>query len=448
MQIEDRLSQFVAETSLEDIPDETVEFTKHLLLKTAAGTIAGSQTPSGESVYEYIETNANQEDAPVLGAGFKTSAEDAALANGYFSHAAELEDDQFPVATSDITVIPVVLALVERLDLTGHEIVETTAVAMEAMNRVGSFPVTHLGYSDLPFYGVIGAQAAAAKAYGFDQERTKDMLGFGIAQSSGWRINFGTAAHYWESAVPCRNAISSAELVKKGADSNPDLEEWITTLIGDDIDVETITEGLGSDWQIHQTAIKKYPVCFLTHRQIDTLRELRDAHDLSAENVESIATVVGPIDEIVDRPDPTTVDDARFSLQHVLATVMLNGGIWYSDLQPKSINDPDVKALRSKVEVEVRDDWPAEFNSGTIHVAVRTTDGEVYEKERRDMIGGPNEPLSTEEMRALYRQILENYYDQPLLTSEQIDRTADAILDLENETDPTDLFEALTSETA
>jgi len=193
-------------------------------------------------------------------AGFKTSAEDAALANGYFSHAAELEDDQFPVATSDITVIPVVLALVERLDLTGHEIVETTAVAMEAMNRVGSFPVTHLGYSDLPFYGVIGAQAAAAKAYGFDQERTKDMLGFGIAQSSGWRINFGTAAHYWESAVPCRNAISSAELVKKGADSNPDLEEWITTLIGDDIDVETITEGLGSDWQIHQTAIKKYPV--------------------------------------------------------------------------------------------------------------------------------------------------------------------------------------------
>jgi len=102
---------------------------------------------------------------------------------------------------------------------------------------------------------------------------------------------------------------------------------------------------------------------------------------------------------------------------------MLNGGIWYSDLQPKSINDPDVKALRSKVEVEVRDDWPAEFNSGTIHGAVRTTDGEVYEKERRDMIGGPNEPLSTEEMRALYRQILENYYDQPLLTrSRSIER--------------------------
>lgn len=447
MHIEDEIAEFVTETSIEDIPEETVEFTKHLLLKTVAGTIAGSQTPSGEVVYEYVETNATRADAPVLGAGFETSAEDAALANGYFSHAAELEDDQFPVATSDITVIPVVVALVERLDLSGREIIETIAVAMEVMNRVGSFPVTHLGYSDLPFYGVIGAQVAAAKAYGFDREQTKNMLGLGIAQSSGWRINFGTAAHYWESAAPCRNAISTAALVRMGADSNPDIEEWITTLLGDDIDVETITDGMGSEWKIHQTAIKKYPVCFLTHRQIDSLRELRDAHDLTAENVESISTTVGPIDEIVDRPDPTTVDDARFSLQHVLATVMLNGGIWYSDLQPESVDDPDVKALRSKVEVDVRNDWPAEFNSGTVHVTVTTTDGEQYRKERKDMIGGPSEPLSTDEMRDLYRRILENYYTQPLLAAEQIDRTADAILDLENETDPAELFDVLTYET-
>ena len=117
MTVEDEISEFIVETSLDDIPDRTVEFTKHLLLKTVAGTLAGSRTPSGEMILDYVGENGHDGSARVMGAGLETSAEDAALAMGYFSHAAELEDDQFPVAASDITVIPVVLALADDLGL-------------------------------------------------------------------------------------------------------------------------------------------------------------------------------------------------------------------------------------------------------------------------------------------------------------------------------------------
>ena len=44
----------------------------------------------------------------VIGAGVRCELEDAVFINGITSHAAELEDDQFPSATSDITIFPVI----------------------------------------------------------------------------------------------------------------------------------------------------------------------------------------------------------------------------------------------------------------------------------------------------------------------------------------------------
>jgi 2-methylcitrate dehydratase PrpD len=320
---------------------------------------------------------------------------------------------------------------------------------MEVMNRVASFPVTHLGFTDLPFYGVIGAQAAAAKCHGFDRERTKNTLGLGIAQSSGWRMNFGTAAHYWESAVPCQNAVSSAELAKLGGDSNPDIESWLETLLDESVDTDRITRDLGEEWRIHETCIKKYPVCFLTHRQLDTLRELMATHELTPENVESIETDLGPVDEVVDRPNPTSVDDARFSIQHVLAVYLRNQNISYADLQPDVVDDPAVESLRSKVDVTVHDDWPAEFNSGVPEVKITTTDGDVIAGEREHLVGGPREPLSADEMGDLYTRILTEYYDEPLLSEADIDGTLDVLLSLEerDRDDIEELYDLLTYET-
>lgn len=444
--VEDTLAEFVVETTLDDLPDRTVEFTKHLLLKTTAGTVAGSRTPTGEMVARYVEEKAGSS-ARLLGTGVRGTAEDAALANGYFSHAAELEDDQFPVATSDITVVPVAYALADDLDLSGETVVESVALGMEVMNRVGSFPVTHLGIQDLSFYGVVGAQVAAANCYGFDVEQTRNLLGLGISQSSGWTMNFGTVSHYWESAIPCRNAITTAALAAQGADSNPDIAAWITGLLGDGVDLDRITDGLGEEWRLHETAIKKYPVCFLTHRQIDAMLDLLDRHEFDAEDVASVETNLCRLDAVVDRPDPTTIDDARFSIQHVLAVVLLRGDISYEDLLPGAVADPEVAALRSKVDVEVRDDWPDEFNSGSPHVTVTTTDGEVYSEERPHLLGGPEEPLGTDEIRALYEDILLGYYEEPLLSAADVERTADVVLDLEHQSSLDGLFETLTDGT-
>ncbi|NQU03236.1 MAG: MmgE/PrpD family protein, partial [Syntrophaceae bacterium] len=106
MALVDQIAEFVVDTEFENIPAETVSFTKHLASKIIAAMLTGSTTLAGRKTAEYVKSRQGPAEAGVIGAGFRCSLEDAVFFNGITSHAAELEDDQFPSATSDITIFP------------------------------------------------------------------------------------------------------------------------------------------------------------------------------------------------------------------------------------------------------------------------------------------------------------------------------------------------------
>lgn len=109
-----QLAEFAVVTKYEDIPKETLEFTKCLTLKTVAGMLAGSTKPSARKMAGLIRDKKLPEEVGVMGCGFKTSLWEAILLNGYFAHASELEDDRYLYGVSwDITVIPLLLSLLK-----------------------------------------------------------------------------------------------------------------------------------------------------------------------------------------------------------------------------------------------------------------------------------------------------------------------------------------------
>jgi len=55
----DILAKFIKETKLEDIPPETLTFTKELSLKTLAGMVAGSATGAAKLVQEFTHYYSN-----------------------------------------------------------------------------------------------------------------------------------------------------------------------------------------------------------------------------------------------------------------------------------------------------------------------------------------------------------------------------------------------------
>ena len=60
------------------------------------GMFAGSVAPTSKKLIRYAKDNLERPENGVYGCGFRTDVAQAALLNGFFGLASEMEDDQFP----------------------------------------------------------------------------------------------------------------------------------------------------------------------------------------------------------------------------------------------------------------------------------------------------------------------------------------------------------------
>ncbi|WP_299977984.1 MmgE/PrpD family protein [Desulfobacula sp.] len=440
MSIMDQLAAFVFETDFQDIPDETVLYTKALTSKIVAAMLTGSTTVAGKRIIKYTESKNAPGEIGAIGSGKKFLIEDAIFINGITSHAAELEDDQFPSATSDITIFPVIFPLAEKLNLTGKEVITAAALGIEVMNRIGMFTLSSKGYTDLPFYGVIGASVTAGKALGLDREQLKNAMGIAMGCASGFIINFGTDAHYIESAVACRNGLMAAQLAKMGMTGSWDVEKWLSQMCtGHNYDAKSIVKDLaGARWRVHETWIKKYPCCFLTHRHIDMMLEILVEQELTVDAIDIIKIHVGPVDNTCNRPEPIHTEDARFSFHHIMAALMIDGDVNSCHFSQEVLQSYEFQKAWKKVIVINHSEWPAEFMSGIAKIEVLLTDGRKITKERVQAKGGPDSPLTIDEVHLLYEK-----YTSDVLPPDDMAETWQMIIGLENHDNLNALLEKL-----
>lgn len=441
MTISERLSEFLTEMKLKDIPRETIEFTKQLGLKTVAGMLNGSRRPAGRKIASLIQSQGGPDEAGLIGSGFKGPVENAVLANGIFAHACELEDDQFPSATSDISIFPILFPLAEKMRSSGSEVVEAAALSMEVMNRIGMFSLTHMGIGDLSFFGVLGSAAAASKLLGLNPAQIRSAFGIALGRASGFLVNFGTDAHYLESAMAGRDGLCAAFYAQNGMTGNADFEKWLSGLLGKEkLQLEKIVEDLGRPrWHVHNMWIKKYPCCFLTHRHNDATFALIRENKLTYDHVERIDIDIGPVDGVTDRPNPKDEEDARFSIQHIQAGILLEGDLNFNTFTDEKIASPLFKEARSKIKVHVHQDWPAKMMSGTAKVTLTTKDGRTVSKEMEQPLGGSRFPLTTQQFEEIYHKLTRG-----ILSEEQIEWTRKILLNLEQVDDLQELMEVLT----
>jgi 2-methylcitrate dehydratase PrpD len=439
--VAEELSTFAAAVTYEMLPARTVDFAKALVCKTLAGALGGSRTASAKQMARLMRERALPPEAGVIGCGFKTSLWDAVLANVFIAHSSELEDvAHSPGGVSwDITVIPLALSLAERLRLSGKALIESIAVGLEVHYRTClPFDATPIGMV-LPSTAAMGCAAAAAKAYALDEERTTAALGLGLSCAAPAEVSMGTDAHFFESALHAYQGLVGAELARLGLTGNPDIRSF-AALSASGVALEDALDGLGERWCFEEMWIKKYPVCFLVHRQIDALIEICEREGLIPEDVERIEVYTGPGDASCDRPNPQTVGDLQFSFQHALAVALVTGGVGLADVEPAAAVDPRYRQARAKVKVLIDQDVPFSVSlSEPTSVLVRCTDGRVFERERLTARGSPREPLRRNDFTSLYRRCATG-----TLSEAEVERTIDLIWALEGLSDIGELMEAVT----
>src|SRR4051812_14263704 len=109
------LSDYIAGALARPLPHAVAEKARHHVLDTVAAMVSGSRLPPGVMAIGYAASLGGVPEASVVGASLRTSAVNAALANGMLAHANETDDSHAPSRTHPgCAVIPAALAAAER----------------------------------------------------------------------------------------------------------------------------------------------------------------------------------------------------------------------------------------------------------------------------------------------------------------------------------------------
>ena len=448
MTVTRQLAEFITETPGDAIPRETVDTAKGLLLKTVAGMVAGCREPVGRTITEYLRRAGGTPEAGVVGAGYRTSVENAAWAHGVFAHASELEDDQFPSTVGDYWVFPALFSLAEKLGSSGRELIEAAVIGWEVGTRLidddrGLF---YHGAKIEPvlWFAPIATAAAAARLLRLPVEQAQNALCISMVHQSGFWGQFGSTAHFIETGGVQRAGILSALLAKEGCTGQPDILDTTTGHFAAAWDGRGVNlkEALGRPpWAVHQIWVKKFPCCLAFHVHIDALMMLMSKNDLNNDDIESVEVEMDLPDSEIVGGLPENLDKARFSVAYVLSEVLLRGIVDMDSFgSEERLASPATAVAMAKIKLIPRQDWPTILAHGG-QVSVVTKGGERFTQYLKTALGGTAYPLTLEQVADVSSPYLE-----AALPTEPCCRVEELLLSLDAQLDVRELMGLLCTE--
>ena len=183
------LSQFVYDIRYDDLIPQVIDKAKGLILDQLGCELAFSTLAWNEAVYQYVKEKANPQGvSAVVYYGLKTTAEDAAFANGTFGHGFEMDDTEMRALTHPgSVVIPAALAMGEAHKISGRQFLIAIVVGYEVMVRVAMASRTSIerSFHGTAITGPFGSAAATCKILGMKAEKIIDALGIAASESGG-----------------------------------------------------------------------------------------------------------------------------------------------------------------------------------------------------------------------------------------------------------------------
>ncbi len=340
-------------------------------LDTLAVTLGGTIAPSSAAVARTILSACGKPEATVLGAGRVTSAWDAALANGAFAHALELDDDhRIAVLHPGAVVVPAALAAGEAANATGLTFLRALLIGYEVACRLGEVfrgSQFYHGVHPTALCGVFGAAAAAGVAIGLDRDALVRAMGIAGTQASGlteWRAD-GSWIKRLHPGRAAQSGVLSARLAREGFTGPATIFEGDNGFFnafsyGEKIDPLCMTRNLGVEYRALGTAIKPYPCCRFEHGAIDLAIEAKES-GIAAADVSEVAIRIYRTDVLSYHREPKNPVDAQFNVPYGVAVALLRGKVGLADFTDSAIRDEEVLAVSRRIDVVEDDVYTARY---------------------------------------------------------------------------------------
>lgn len=423
-----QIGQFAQDSSFERLPDDVIDSVHKRVLDILGIALAASTLETSRAARHWVADQGGRPQATGIGLPDRIPATLAAFNNGVLAHSLDYDDTHLPsVLHPSACVVPAALAAAQAAGADGRATVAAVAVGLEVCVRLGMAGYDEKSGNSVFFEhgqhatsicGAMGGAAAAALLYGLGPEGVTNSLGVAASMASGVieanrtggtvkRLHCGWAAH---------SAVSAAQLVSHGFTGPPTVLEgrfgFFQAWLHGAFDATAITDGLGEAWSVPGIFFKPYPANHFTHAGIDAARALR-ANGLDLDDIEwiqlgvpaaNLRTIGEPID--VKRA-PETGYMAQFSGPYTVVAGLLGGGglgVGLDDFTDDLARDPLRRRLMALVDVVADEECSAIFpHQFPAVLRVRTHDGRMLEHKVLRTRGGPERPLSSEDLATKFR---------------------------------------------
>ncbi len=402
-----------------DLPERTRQVVRCAILDTAGCGVYGYSTPWAQMLLKWAQSGAGKaQQATVWGdraPSLRTA--DAALVNGTAAHAFELDDYHNAKLHAGAVVVPAALALAEKLDANGEQLVTAIAAGYEVMIRsslaLNPSAARLRGWHITGICGPFGAAAACASLLGLNDEQTAWALGLAGTQGAGtWAFNAdGTMSKRLHAGKASHSGVLAAELAALGFTGPTQIYEFkdggVLKAYSDASDPAPLTQGLGAVYHLDATAIKPYSCCGSTHSYIDAALELRRRLGAPWDVKRRVRVGLGNVVDVQCGFNylPSSALNAQMSLRYVVAAALAEGQVLPAQFAEKKLSDPALLALAANLEL-VKDPgldklYPEHF-AGWV---AAEHDGQWVRVDVRDPSGSPASPIDAQGITEKFRGI-------------------------------------------
>lgn len=416
-QLAERLADYAARLSFEGLPAEVVHEVKRRVIDSIGCALGAFPAGPCEAARAVADELGRKPTSTIVGAGVKTSADLATMANGVAVRYLDYNDTYLslePAHPSDN--IPAVLAVAEGEGRGGRDLISAVALAYEVQCRLADAASIRTRGWDHVTYGAFSSALAAAKLMGLSRERLAQAVNLAGVASPALRQTRAGELSMWKGAAfanSARNGVFAALLAKYGMTGPAPIfegEMGFFQQVSGPFDLPALGgEGGASGFKILESFLKRFPAEYHSQAGIEAALELRrlgvEAQQVERIDIRTFRVAVEIIAKDPEKWRPKTRETADHSLPYCVAATLLDGTISPAQFAEARINDPILQAFLGRIGVVEDPALTAKYPDGIPTVLDVTLKSGARHSVRVDYPRGHHgNPMTDQEVEEKFRR--------------------------------------------
>ena len=411
------LGDYAANLKFDDIPAAVIKHAKHCMMDTVGAAVFGSQFPWSRMVAAYATAYGGAGKCSLIAMpGVHVQTPSAALANGVFAHAFELDcvGKANCGAHPGATLVPAILAGCEEVGADGKTAITAFVAGCEIITRIGAAACHSseaLGFHAPGLNGPYGAAVAAGRVFGLTGEQIGHAMGIAGSLSSGLlaftKSQQGAMVKRLHLGRASEAGILAARLAAQGYTGPETVLEGkfgFLDVYCRNANPALLTAGLHKQWETLQTGMKRYSCHLYAHTPVVSLRELMAENGFQPSDVAKI--VVEGTETLLSHHDiraPREIAKAQYSVPFSVAIALHRDPEDPKSFDASAVDDAAIIETCRNVELKLK--AGASPSARSTRITVRLKDGREFVRARDSFKGMPEEPLNIADVRFKFMRL-------------------------------------------